>query len=616
MPKEIIGVADKVLEVDLTSGATKVIAISKKDRRQYLGGKGLALKLLHDHIQPGVDPMGPDNILIIMSGPAAGTPAPAGGRYAVVSKSPLTGIYASSFAGGDFGVRLKKAGYDGIMVRGRAESPVVVSINDRDVTITDATDAWGTDTYEFQAAQKDRGDWITIGPAGENLVRYAVLVSGRRVAGRCGLGAVMGSKNLKGIAVKGSAKIVPSNKDALKKAAKIARAKIKSNIDTGDRLPELGTPQNVQRYGPFGVMPVRNYTLSSFDKLNEISGETIRDRHMVKRHGCVGCPIQCGRTGDFEGEKLISPEYETIALMGSNLLIGDLPQIARWNEKLNRLGMDTISCGNTLGFVMELAEKGIVDAGLSFGDPTGVNEMLEDIAHRRGLGDDLAEGVKRLSEKYGGQEFACHVKGLEMPAYDPRGCTGQGLGYATANCGASHLSGSTHAVEVESYLKPLGEQGKAEFVKFLQDLTDTINSGVFCIQTQLAFLQENFIYQRTPDAILKFFIRNFTALAVGTTDLSDYCKLLSHILGYKISRKDIMDIGERIFNLERLMNCREGVTRADDTLPHRILHEIREDRRTPIQLEKMLKKYYKIRGWDENGIPGQKILRKLGLPEK
>ena len=242
------------------------------------------------------------------------------------------------------------------------------------------------------------------------------------------------------------------------------------------------------------------------------------------------------------------------------------------------------------------------------------DEIIEDIAYRRGLGNALAEGVKRLSEKYGGADYAIHVKGLEMAAYDPRGCTGQGLGYATANCGASHLSGSTHAIEAGSYLSQHGTKGKAHFVKYLQDLTDAVNSAIFCIQTEYPFQEENFIYKNTPLPIMRLLMRNFPAIAVATTDLSDYCNILSGLLGFKINRRDFYEIGERIFNLERHMNCREGISQADDTLPHRLLKEVREDRWPPIELNKMLDKYYKLRGWDKAGRPQESTLKKLKIP--
>jgi aldehyde:ferredoxin oxidoreductase len=611
--ENIISVNNRVVGIDLTSRTTREIDISEEDRRFYLGGKGLALKLLFDTIQEGVDPLSPDNILIMMSGPTAGTAAPAGGRFAVVGKSPLTGIFASSYSGGRFGLSLKRAGYDGIMITGRADSPVYVKVDNGAVSIEDATSLWGMDTYDLQEARKDEGDWAVIGPAGENLVKFAVIAAGKRIAGRCGLGTVMGSKNLKGVVARGNRKIVPGNPDGFKRAVQIALRKVHSHDMTGTRLPQLGTPQGVMIYGLSGIMAVRNYGRSRFEEIEQLSGERIRDEHFVRNSGCVGCPIQCGRVGSFDGEEMISPEYETIALMGSNLMIGDISQIARWNEKLNRLGMDTISTGNTIGFAMELTERGLIGSNLSFGNPDGIDEMIENIAYRRGLGNDLAEGVKRLSEKYGGSEFAIHVKGLEMAAYDPRGCTGQGLGYATANCGASHLSGSTHAIEVGSYLSQHGTKGKAHFVKLLQDLFDVLNSSIFCIQTPYPFLEENFAYKYTPMPLMRLLMRNLPSIAVNTTDLSDYCALMSGLLGYRIKRNEFYEIGERIFNLERYMNCREGIGRSDDKLPDRILKEVREDGWPPVELEKMLDQYYALRGWDNSGRPKPEVLERFGI---
>ena len=610
---KIVAVNNRVLDVDLSSGKIGEIEISDEVRSLYIGGKGLALKLLYDDLKVGIDPLEPENVLVMVSGPTAGTTAPAGGRFVVASKSPLTGIIATSIVGGRFGLSLKRAGYDGIVVRGKANAPVVIMVNIEGVSIEDAKDLWGMDTYELQEKRKSDGDWVVIGPAGENLVKFSAIAAGNRFAGRAGLGAVMGSKNLKGIVAKGDRKVVAADPEAFNKAVKVAREKVKSHYMTGEQLPKLGTPGNVMVYGSAGVMPVRNFSKTTFEKMEDISGEYIADKHFVKNHGCVGCPIQCGRMGDFGGKEMVSPEYETVALMGSNLMMGNITDIARWNEQLNRLGMDTITTGNVIGFVMEMAEKGVIESDIAFGKPKGIDKIIEDIAYRRGMGDIMAEGVKKLSEEYGGGEVAIHVKGLEMAAYDPRGCTGQGLAYATANRGACHLSGSTHAVEVGSYLDPQGTKGKAHFVKFLQDLTDAVNSSIFCIQTEFPFLEENFAYKNTPLPIMRLMMRNLPGIAVSTTDLSDYCKILSGLLGYKISRKAFYEIGERIFNLERHMNCREGINRADDTLPERLLSEVREDGWPPIELGRMLDKYYSLRGWDDDGRPTKGLLKKFSI---
>jgi len=618
--EEINVVNNFMLDIDLSTGKTSSIEISHKDRREYLGGKGLATKLLFEHIKTGIDPLSPDNIIVMMTGPTAGTPSPAGGRFTVMCKSPLTGIFASSYVGGKFGISLKKAGYDGLMVRGRSDKQVYISIDNGKVTIKDASDSWGMDTYDFQEAHKQEGDWVVIGPAGENLVRFAVIASDKRMAGRCGLGAVMGSKNLKGIVAKGAKKIRVADPEKFKKALKVAQKKVLAHDNTGRRLRELGTPQNVRAFGTTSIMPVRNFSKAKFEKMEDISAEKIRDNHKVRNHGCPGCPIKCGRIGKFKDKELVSPEYETIVFFGSNLMLGDINDIAAWNDKLNRLGLDSISAGNTIGFAMELTEKGMLESDLKFGDSSTIDKTIEDIAYRQGLGNDLAEGVKRLSQKYGGEDFAAHVKGLEIAGYDPRGCTGQGLGYATANCGATHLSGSTHAVEVDplgegakGYLSPHGTKAKANFVVFLQNMMEMTNSAIFCLHTQYPFLEENPAYKYTPAPILRFVMRNLPAIAVATTDLSDYCALLSGLLGYKISRKELSKVGERVFNLERYMNCREGISRKDDTLPKRMLEDVSEEGWAPIELDKMLTRYYKLRGWDENGQPKEKIMNKLGI---
>ena len=610
--KTISAFNNQILEIDLSTGNISRLPVKDEDRRLYLGGKGLALKYLYDNLKPGVEPLSAESILVLMGGPTAGTAAPTGGRFAVVGKSPLTGIFASSFVGGRFGISLKKAGYDGVAIRGKSDSPVFIKINDSDVSIEDAGSLWGMDTYEIQDNNKDAGDWIVIGPAGENLVKYAAISAGRHYAGRCGLGAVMGFKNLKGLVATGSNKIKPANPDLFAKALSVARPKIKAHSITGTDLRELGTPHGVMVYGIPGITPVRNFSCNSFD-FEKISGEHIKSEHFVKNYGCMGCSIICGRTAKFKGQLRISPQYETLALLGSNLEIDDVSHNAEWNEIVNRLGIDSISAGNVLGFVMEMTEKGLMKSNLSFGNPEGVSDALKDIAFRRGLGDDMAEGVRSLSKKYGGTEFAIHVKGQEMAGYDPRGCSGQGLGYATANSGATHLSGSTHAIEIGNYLDQHGTKGKPNFVKFLQDLNDAVNSAVFCIQIQFPFLEENFMYKNTPRSILRFFMRNFPAIATATTDLTDFGAILSGLMGYNISGKDFYKVGERTFNLERLMNTREGISRKDDTLPERLLTESGRENWPVIELESMLKKYYKLRKWDADGGVTDQTLAKLNI---
>jgi aldehyde:ferredoxin oxidoreductase len=604
---------NQALFVDLSTRDIQRIPISASIRSKYLGGKGMALKLLHDFIQPGVDPLSPENILIFASGATAGTASPAGGRFVVVSKSPLTGIYASSYAGGRFGLSLKKAGYDALIITGTSEKPSYIQIEDESISICNAQDLWGMDTYAFQEQQKSLGDWVVIGPAGENRVRYALIASDKRVAGRCGLGAVMGSKNLKGIVARGSKKFQPQSPEPFKKALKTAQAKMKAHDNTGRRLRILGTSQNVNIFGTTGIMPVRNFSRSRFEQMKNIDAETIRNHHYQKNHGCVGCPIKCGRIGTFQQKKLVSPEYETIAMMGSNLMIHDISQIAMFNDQLNRLGLDSISTGNVIGFVMELTEKGLLETNLSFGSIENISQAINDIAYRKNFGDEMAEGVMRLSEKYGGNEYAIHVKGLEMPGYDPRGCKGQGLGYATAVNGANHLSGGTHAIEAESYLDPLSPHGKAYYVKFMQDVNEAVNSSIFCIQTQYPFLEENPIYKYTPMPIMRLIMRYLPFIAVKTADFSDYSALLSSLLGEPISGNDFYTAGERVFNLERHMNCLEGISRMNDTLPQRILKEKRDDQWPSIELEPMLDQYYDLRGWSKEGIPEVQTMKRLDI---
>jgi len=335
--KNITAVSNKVLLIDLSKDEIRTLEVPEKIRRDYIGGKGLALKLLHDNIKPGIEALSDDNVLVFATGPTAGTAAPAGNRFVIASKSPLTGIFACSYVGGRFGLSLKKAGFDGLIVTGKSQKPINIHIIDDKVTFEDAADDWGLDTYDFQEKHVDAGEWVVIGPAGENLVKYSVIASKKRVAGRCGLGAVMGSKNIKGISATGSLKVKPTDPGGFKKSLRIAQKKVLSHDNSGRRLKELGTAQNVRIYGSSNIMPVRNFSKPSFDKLEDISAEKIRDNHTIKSAGCTGCPIKCGKVGNYNGKKLITPEYETIAIMGANLLISDISKIALWNDKLNRL---------------------------------------------------------------------------------------------------------------------------------------------------------------------------------------------------------------------------------------------------------------------------------------
>ncbi len=396
--KEIQGTSNKILEVDLSSKKVEIFEVTYRERQLFLGAKGLGLKLLFDRLKPGCDPLGPENIIAFMPGVLIGTGAPCSGRFDAISKSPLTGIMTTSSCGGEFGMALKTAGWDGLIVRGKSDSPVYLSITENGLEIKDASSLWGKEIPEVQnllSTSKKAGS-LVIGPAGENLVRFANIASGSRFLGRGGLGAILGSKNVKAIVSIGGAYLIkPRDPEKFKKVTKRANTYIQQNKMTAVAYRNYGTNANVRPNLKGNILPVHNFRDGFHKDGDLISGEIMAEKHETKHHTCKPCTIRCGHKGTFDGEEMLVPEYETIGLMGSNLGIFDSTQIAKWNRICGRLGMDTISTGGTLGWVMEATEKGLVDTKLKFGSPDGVAEALEDIAHVRGFGAEMALGWRR-----------------------------------------------------------------------------------------------------------------------------------------------------------------------------------------------------------------------------
>jgi len=619
--QQIIGTNNLILEIDLTKKSFKKSAISYKDRKMYLGGKGLGLKLLYDRMKPGVDPLGEDNMIAFMMGVIMGTTAPCSGRFAAVTKSPLTGIMGTASCGGPFGLALKTSGWDGIIIKGRSEKPVYLVIDSKGVTFKNAKNIWGKKTKAAQKAiEKEGSGAMVIGPAGENLVRYANILSGHRFLGRTGMGAVLGSKNLKAIVARGKEyKIIPKNKEKFDKARRKSLRYINKNVVTAATYRNLGTSSNVNGCNAAGILPVRNFTGGMHEDAYNISGEYIRKNHDPGFHTCKPCSILCGHEGMFKGEKKAVPEYETIGLLGSNINIFDIIQISEWNEICGDLGIDTISSGSTIAWVMEAAEKGIIKSDLEFGSPKGVARALNDIAYNRGPGKDMAMGTRALSKKYGGKEFAIHVKGLDLPAYDPRGALGQGLSYAVANRGACHLSTTVFTLEIFfGMADPMAKRGKATMVKFFENLFASVNSLHTCHFTGFAYMLEPPLVKYTLRPVLKLFVQNFTPIALKLMDISLWPELWSNVMGIKLGMAGFLKAGERIHVLERYMNTREGISKKEDTLPERFLTEGRDcdNKKRVVPLDKMLNKYYKARGFDKNGIPKDKTLKRLGIEKK
>ncbi len=623
--QEIIGTSNKILEVDLTSKNFTIGEIDPKDRNMYLGGKGLGLKLFYDRVPAGIDPLGEENIIAFMPGVLMGTGAACSGRFEAITKSPLTGIMATASCGGPFGMALKTSGWDGLIIKGISKSPVYLVISSKGAEFKDAKGLWGKDTMKAQEVlAKDGSGAVVIGPAGENLVRYANICSGHRFLGRGGMGAVMGSKNLKAVVSVGKEfTIIPKNKKKFEAARKQLGKYISSNSITSGSYRNFGTNANVNQSNAAGILPVKNFTGGAHGEAHKISGELMAEKFDTKYHTCKPCSILCGHKGTFNGVTRSVPEYETIGLLGSNLLIFDPIKIAEWNDICSALGMDTISAGGTIAWAMEATEKGLFKSNLKFGSPDGIAEVLKEIGQMKGIGKDLAMGSRWCAKKYGGEEFAIHVKGMEMAAYDPRGCIGHGLSYAVANRGACHLSTSMFTLEAFfDMASPNAKRGKHTMVKFFEEVYAGMNSLHICHFTAFAIFLEPPLIKFTPVPGLKLLTQNLTPLALNLMDISLWPQLWSGVVGKTyipyLGMLKFRKTGERIHVLERYMNTREGISKKDDTLPARFLFEGRKSdaEQKTVPIDKMLPKYYKARGFDENGIPKDSTLRRLGIKKK
>lgn len=606
------GYMGKILRVDLTSRKFVVEELTDKLAEQFIGGCGLGTKILYEETAAGIDPLGPENLLIFATGPMNGTRAFNSDRFDVVSKSPLTGIFAESSAGGYWSGKFKRCGYDALVIKGRADSAVYIAIDDERVEIKDARHLWGKDTFETTAILKrEVGASIkaaVIGPAGERLVRFANIISdGKhgRATGRCGLGAVMGSKNLKAIVVDGTKSVEIADEEKMRKLLK----KLGPTMREGPGpLREGGTSNGLDHCEEIGNHPIKNWYQGSWPEgAKKITGFTMVKERLVGRYHCGQCVINCGRVvkvkkGPYDGEEIAGPEYETLGLLGSNCLIDDLGVVIKANELCNRYGLDTISTGNVIGFAMEAYERGLITKKdtegieLTWGSGSAEIEMVHSIGQRKGLGKLLGEGVKRSSEKIGGiaHEFAIEVKGLEPPAHDPRAFFTVALGFATSNRGACHVAAFTHDFEEGLVIDDLGTPalpkrftsvGKAENVWRMQNLMSMFDSLIFC----------------------KFGL-------FGGLTVNPIIEVLNCVTGWDVDRDEFFKMGERIFNLKRLYNTRLGISRKDDTLPPRMLIQRKGGGTNELPpLNIMLNEYYKYRGWDEFGIPTQEKLKELGL---
>ena len=606
----------RVLEIDLESRKWQSHNLDEKTKSKFIGGSGLGAKFLFDRTDGKTDALGPDNPLIFMTGPFTNTKVPTSGRHAVVTKSPLTGIYNESDVGGGWGSSLKASGYDGIIVSGKSDGPVYLWIKDDQIEVRDASQIWGKDTYELDNLLKNetsrRSSVLSIGPAGEKLVRFAaIMTEGKhaRAAARAGVGAVMGSKLLKAIVVSGSHKTPIHDPDGLSNSLKDILPKIKESTLS---MSKYGTAAGVANLNELGDLPIKNWLLGKWDEgAEKISGETMQKTILKNRYHCKSCPIGCGRVvevdkGQFAPVNGAGPEYETVASLGSLCLIDNLEAIAKGNELCNRYGLDTISTGAVIAFAIEAFEKGLitnVDTGgivLRWGDPIIMLSLIKQIAFKEGIGSLLSRGVRSAAKELGGiaNEFAIHVKGLELPGHDPRAHNSVALAYATSNRGACHLQAFSHPFERSFPIPDLGYpelhprfdiEGKAEFTAKLQNLMCVMDSLKLC----------------------KFLLK--------AVDLKTIVKWIYQITGWETNLDELMHIGERLYNLKRIYNVKCGITRKDDVLPYRIMTHKRgaggAAENLP-HLGKMLSDYYYYRGWDEFGVPKKEKLLELDLEEE
>jgi len=606
----------QILRVDLSAGEHIIEEMDPEFARGYIGAQGTASKILYDEVDPAIDGLDPENKLIFSTGALCGTGAVSSVRSVWAAKSPLTGAIAFSNIGGYFPAEVKFAGYDMIIIEGKADEPVYLSIEDDEIEIRDAQDLWGKDVFETEdlIRAEIEDPWLArdtriscIGPAGENLVKIAsIMCDKHRAAARCGIGAVMGSKNLKAVVVRGTKGVTVANPEGFKQAVDAAFASVGASIQSSQFFPQFGSGGQVDFYNEIGLLPHKNFRELALEQANQISGQVIAEKHLIRNQGCFGCPLSCGgptlvTEGVFQGTAH-RPEYETHALMGPNCGIYDPAALLKGNDTCNRLGMDTMDAAVAISCAMELYENGHlpkedVGAELNFGNGEAMVKLIEQTAYREGLGDLIAEGGLALAEKYGHPEYFIGVKKMGYAGYDARNATGMALGIATSTRGGCHGRAYTLFVEAlahvfgpkEMAMDPVSIEGKAPMLKGMQDMqASLLDAAGFC--------QFSLSGQQPPDM--------FVQLIMAT--------------GVDYTFEEVVQIGEKIWNLQRLFNLKAGLTKADDSLPKRFLEEpapAGPGKGTVVDLESMLNQYYMMRGWDENGVPTPEKLAELGLEE-
>lgn len=611
---ELKGYWGKILLVDLSEKSIEAWQPEESLLVRYLGGSGIGARLLFDLTGPATDPLGPENVLIWMTGPFTATNIPMSGRHQIVSKSPLTGIYGEGDAGGRFGTALKKSGWDGIIVKGVSESPVNLLIIDDEIKLEPADALWGRDAFHVDEHMKERFgrscETSCIGPSGEKMLPISCIVhdgENARMVGRCGLGAVMGSKRLKCVAVRGNKETELASPDML-----LAKQKevVPAMVEKMKGMKLLGTAGGAASAEKMGDMPVKNWSRGDWPAAEKISGQLLADTILRKNYYCGACPVGCGRDveikeGRWAGVSGAGPEYETLGMLGGACMVEDLEAIVYAADLCNRYGIDTIETGSAIAMLMECYENGIVSLedcdGIKpeWGGAAAMVELVKRACEGEGVGKLLSLGAAGMAKALEGSDFyAIHVKGLALPAHDPRCFNTMAIGYATSNRGACHLAGASYFYEKTAVMPEYGydkprprytEGGEARLNVYAQNLMCVLDSLKVC----------------------KFSI-------YGGVSYSLLAEWYEMVTGSQIGVEGITEAGERIFNVKRMYNVRHGIGRKDDNLPERIATTARNDEATGTyipDLQPMLEEYYRIRGWDANGVPTPETLERLGLAE-
>lgn len=600
----------KILRVNLTTRKVTTEDVDPKMARDYLGGRGWAIHYMYKEMDPMADPLSPENMLIFATGPLTATPAPTGNRYMVVTKSPLTGALAHSNSGGDFPTWMKRTGFDLFIFEGKASEPVYVYVNEDQIEIRPAAHVWGKDTHETTDILKEEttkdARVACIGPAGENLALMAAIMNDKhRAAARSGVGAVMGSKNLKAVVAMGKKNPPLHDPEGMRTISVNTSKEVGVDVKKGSNMRIYGTSYVPQVTNTLGILPTHNFLQGTFEHVGNIDGDALKDNYLVRHTPCYRCPLSCGRRtevpdGPYKG-KGEGPEYETISSLGTGCGVSNLAALTKANYLCNEYGLDTISTGMTIAAAMEMYEKGyisedVIGMPLKFGDHDAMIEMIKKMAFSEGFGVELAQGSYRLCEKYGHPEIAVTTRKQEFPGYDPRGSQGMGLLYATSNKGASHMEGDVAYEEVFGVPikeNPLTTEGKPELVKHFQDSFALIDASGLCVFVAIRYVfnKDRMIWPEVLSSMMN--------LTTGA--------------GY--TPEEVLQAADRVYTLERMFVMKAGST--VDTLPHRMLHEPLPDgpaRGRVAELDKMLPEFYERRGWDEKGWPTSEKLESLGLP--